>query len=168
MVHLSVQTNDLQHNPTGTFKKMLMARAIDKASIEPLTRGVLGYATVRSCNTTSYSSFSEANDKGEVGDFSQGNHPAIHVHSFSLSIPYEMSHFHVALLAVILGLSQNVLADIKFTMLYVTNQVIDTEQPYPIVWTGAVQLANITFADSNGSSFAIECMCGFFGQELRF
>jgi hypothetical protein len=71
-----------------------------------------------------------------------------------------MSLVYLSLLAVLLVLCQNVLADIKFTMLYVTNQVIETEQPYQIIWTGAVQLANISFVDSNGTTFLVDCKYG--------
>jgi hypothetical protein len=72
-----------------------------------------------------------------------------------------MSQFRVILLTTFLGLSQNVLANIRFTMLYITNPVIYTERPFEIVWTGAEALANITFADSNGTISIVQCMYNF-------
>ena len=39
-------------------------------------------------------------------------------------------------------------ADVKFTMLYITNPVIYTDTPFQIVWTGAQGLVNVTLVDA--------------------
>jgi hypothetical protein len=84
-------------------------------------------------------------------------HP-FHTLVFALYPFYEMQQLNLLSLTVLLCLSQNVLANIRFTMLYTNNPRIYVERPYQIVWTGAEALANITFADGNGTVFAIECM----------
>ena len=52
------------------------------------------------------------------------------------------------LLLAVLGWSKWAVAEVKFTMLYISNPVIYTGTPFQIVWTGAQGLVNVTLVDA--------------------